>query len=436
MDIIVTRAQGPLVLSLTGKMDGFGSQKVSESLQTSLLDSDRSIIFDLSGVDYISSAGLRILQEAYRKMRERQGSVIICNVGEFVHNILKMGGFLQALTLCSTLDDALVHGQAAIPASKPSESDPSFFESETLEKGETTLHVMGNLSAINQGRVTIQDVRPLVFQKDEYQIGIGAVGNSVSDVEQNLGEMVTLHGSMMWVPADGNQTPDYFTGDIMSGGTVSRYSIFSVTQEGPFQCLLRMKNPEEGDVSIQRVADEVIQFSRNFWPDFRGICSVAMKATIGGLCTSDIVSPIIPTAREMSAKTAKPEATHSLYLIPGGDTLLEKVSHDDTKGRYHGQTVIAFGYIVDRERAGRVFPPEIIEQIALSSTPMHPSRIFINFSGAVLKDIPWNSGFDITTAITQGLEKGTMTAMHHLLGISNVRNATLVIAPVSSIHQS
>jgi len=436
MESVVSRTRGLLVIAVTGKMDGFGSQKVTESLQASLLDTDRVIVFDLAGVDYISSAGLRVFQEAYRKMRERQGTVTICNPGEFVLNVLKMGGFLEALTLCSTLEDALAEGSTDITAPGTAGDEDSFFESEILENGETNLQVTGSITAINQGRISTQDIHKTAYRSDEYEIGIGAVGNSVSDAEEILGNMVTMYGSVMWIPADGNQTPDYFTRDIMTGGGISRYAVFSAAQEGPFHYLLRLKRPGEGSVSMKTIADEILKFSREKWPDFKGVCSVSIKATIEGLCTSDIVSPVIASARDIASKDGMSDISHSLYQIPGYATLLEKVSLDDTTNRYRGETLLAYGYIVDLKTAGEKFSPGLIGRIALDSTPMHPARIYTNISGAVLRNIPWEPGHDITTLVTTGLEKGTMTAMHHLLGISTIRNATIAIAPISSIHPS
>jgi hypothetical protein len=245
--------------------------------------------------------------------------------------------------------------------------------------------------------------------------------------------MVALNGSVIWIPADGNQTSDYFTRDIMKSGDISRYAVFQVSQDGPFQYLLRVRAIKEGEYSIHFLAEEIMRFAKKTWPDFGGIFTVFMKAGIRGLCSSDIATSLIPAAREKSAHSEKAEIEHSLYRLPRKDSVLERISNDDIGNRYSGDTLFCFGYAVDLQAAQEKFSLPLIEQIAILSTPMHQTRIFTNISGVVLKDVPWDPSPDLTTQITNGLEKGSLISMHHLLGITTIRDVTIAIAPVSSI---
>ena len=53
---------------------------------------------DLQETDYISSAGLRVLLAAQKSMK-KQGSMVVTNVNEVIHEIFEVTGFLDILTI-------------------------------------------------------------------------------------------------------------------------------------------------------------------------------------------------------------------------------------------------------------------------------------------------------------------------------------------------
>ena len=58
----------------------------------------RQLILDLAGVDYISSAGLRVIMQAYKKMKEKDG-LRLRNVCGQVMDVLKLTGYSHVLTI-------------------------------------------------------------------------------------------------------------------------------------------------------------------------------------------------------------------------------------------------------------------------------------------------------------------------------------------------
>ena len=226
MDISIHRSDGPLTLILSGRMDGFGAQQVAEAIQNDLRESDREILFDLGGVDYVSSAGLRVFQEVYRKMQERKGTVSLCQVGEFPLKVLKMSGFLQAFSIYPTLKEALAHSVTR-PA-EHAEGKEGIFTATELTTGPVQLKVRGDISRIAAGEITSQDFMRIPYEKGRYSVGIGAIGTDGSAISDLAGEMLELSGSVIWVPADGNKTSDYITRDIMESGDLVHTGLFQV----------------------------------------------------------------------------------------------------------------------------------------------------------------------------------------------------------------
>ena len=60
-------------------------------------DTDKELIFDMSGVEYISSAGIRVLLGAYKKMNSHQGKMRIEKANDMVREVFEMTGLSDML---------------------------------------------------------------------------------------------------------------------------------------------------------------------------------------------------------------------------------------------------------------------------------------------------------------------------------------------------
>lgn len=86
-----------LTLALTGRLDTNSSPALEAELKQSVGDV-KELIFDFSGVEYISSAGLRILLAA-QKVMNRQGEMKLIGVNEDVMEVFEITGFSDILTI-------------------------------------------------------------------------------------------------------------------------------------------------------------------------------------------------------------------------------------------------------------------------------------------------------------------------------------------------
>lgn len=94
MDIVKTKENTKLTLSLTGRLDAQTSPQLAAELA---LDGVTELVFDLSGLEYVSSAGLRIFLQAHRTMMS-QGQMIVANVTPVVKKVLDLTGFGDIFT--------------------------------------------------------------------------------------------------------------------------------------------------------------------------------------------------------------------------------------------------------------------------------------------------------------------------------------------------
>lgn len=86
-----------LNIALVGRLDTTTSPELEKELKESL-DDIRELVFDFTHLEYISSAGLRVLLAAQKTMN-KQGSMTVCNVNETVMEVFEVTGFVDLLTI-------------------------------------------------------------------------------------------------------------------------------------------------------------------------------------------------------------------------------------------------------------------------------------------------------------------------------------------------
>ncbi|MBR3299635.1 MAG: STAS domain-containing protein [Clostridia bacterium] len=97
MEIIKKENGSALTLELRGRLDTITSPTLEAVINTEL-DGVQELTIDCSYLEYISSAGLRVLLSAQKKMNEK-GSMKVTNVNEMVGEIFEITGFCDILSI-------------------------------------------------------------------------------------------------------------------------------------------------------------------------------------------------------------------------------------------------------------------------------------------------------------------------------------------------
>ena len=96
MTINVERDFELVTLEITGRLDTTTAPNL-ESVINELPEDTKELIFDMSGVEYISSAGIRVLLGAYKKINSTQGKFRIEKANDVVREVFEMTGLLELL---------------------------------------------------------------------------------------------------------------------------------------------------------------------------------------------------------------------------------------------------------------------------------------------------------------------------------------------------
>lgn len=94
------------VINLRGKIDAANSDEADAELASIFEKGEKFYIFDLCGLEYISSAGLRVFLTASKKIKSGGGNFVFCEVSEEIRELFDITGLLHVFTLCGTLEEA------------------------------------------------------------------------------------------------------------------------------------------------------------------------------------------------------------------------------------------------------------------------------------------------------------------------------------------
>ncbi|MCR4585686.1 MAG: STAS domain-containing protein [Lachnospiraceae bacterium] len=97
MKITKTKEGSKLTIALEDSLNTNTAPELEAELQS--LDDVKELIFDLKDLNYISSAGLRVMFAAHKTMIKHDGRMVLKNACEEVKEILEMTGFRQVFTV-------------------------------------------------------------------------------------------------------------------------------------------------------------------------------------------------------------------------------------------------------------------------------------------------------------------------------------------------
>lgn len=98
MNITTTANGKELTIALEGRLDTTSAPELEKELGVKL-DGVESLILEFKDLRYLSSAGLRVLLAAQKKMNAQKGSMVIKHVNEMIMEVFEVTGFLDILTV-------------------------------------------------------------------------------------------------------------------------------------------------------------------------------------------------------------------------------------------------------------------------------------------------------------------------------------------------
>ena len=112
MNIHTEELDHAIVVSLEGRLNADSAVQLEEQIFPLPMD-HKHLLLDMSRVNYLSSAGLRVLLLLYRRVLEHNSRIALIGLSEEVRDIMAMTGFLDLFTIFDSRGDGLRSMRAA-----------------------------------------------------------------------------------------------------------------------------------------------------------------------------------------------------------------------------------------------------------------------------------------------------------------------------------
>ena len=107
MDITTSTTDTATIVQITGSLDTGTAPDAEEQLMGLIEAGSTKILVDFSTLDFISSAGLRVVLAASKKLRSAGGEIRLCSLNETVNEIFEVSGFSTILRVFPSSAEAL-----------------------------------------------------------------------------------------------------------------------------------------------------------------------------------------------------------------------------------------------------------------------------------------------------------------------------------------
>lgn len=95
------------IFSLKGRLDSSTSPQVEQKILEAIAQESKNIILDFSSLDYISSAGIRILVHCHKEIEKTHGQIFLTALPKPIENVLYITGFLPYFKVFEAQEQAL-----------------------------------------------------------------------------------------------------------------------------------------------------------------------------------------------------------------------------------------------------------------------------------------------------------------------------------------
>lgn len=106
MEITTEKKDNLMLINLTGKLDSITSPQLEDKLIKMIDEENYNIIFNCINLDYISSAGLRVLLVGAKKVKVKDGKIKLANLKKHIREVFEIAGFTAIFELYESVEEA------------------------------------------------------------------------------------------------------------------------------------------------------------------------------------------------------------------------------------------------------------------------------------------------------------------------------------------
>lgn len=298
-----------------GRLDEHWTGHLSDRLDEVIRTGAHRIRLNLSGVSYMSSAGIRVLVTFSKQLGELGGSFLVIEPSEMVRKVLDLTGLTPML---------MGAGFAGVPEAARSsverlESEHIVFEIFERAIAGFDCRLIGDPDHLANGGYREEHAHATPCDRNTVSLGLGAFGSGFEDCRDRYGEFLAAGGTAVYLPTDGSTVPDYLAAAEAFVPQVS--VLYGLACHGRFSAMARFEALNQSRiVSLSEIAGAALNIAR------AESAVVVLVAEAAGLVGASLRRPPtsattglfeIPGIRRWISFTSEPAFTGSLCLVAG-----------------------------------------------------------------------------------------------------------------------
>lgn len=216
-------SDGLTILKIEGRIDGLTSPDLEREFERITSSGKRIIGIDFSAVNYISSAGLRVLLQTQKTLIKISGELLIVGMPPNIFEVFNVSGLSSIFKIADSFS----------AFSQPSELKTSdvpltaeihglkieYLNKKNVERGK--LQIFGAQEKLSTASYTENDVIHIVPGKINCAAGLATLGNNYNDYKKLFGEAMIINGNFFYYPAVSSSRADYILTN--EAGTLDSY---------------------------------------------------------------------------------------------------------------------------------------------------------------------------------------------------------------------
>lgn len=319
MEILKSQTGATLELRLRGRLDASWADSLGQALDDAVRAGHHQVELNFAQVDYLSSAGLRMLLKHYKQLKAVHGRLTITEPNAATLAILKMAGFAQMLGASSPAAAAPAPGR---PEPVRVEKNGAVFQVHDQKPGATLeCALVGRPEKFFDSGFQAADCAAVNLPPGTFGLGLGAFGSGFDDCRERFGEFLAVAGAAMTLPTDGSNVPDFV---VAEQALVPELKVlYGLVGKGQFRHMLRFDARAEtpGVIALSDLVDAALGISGAPAAGFAvlaetaGLVGAALRRSPG---RADAGSPLaFPGVRDWLSFTTERTHERNLVLVAG-----------------------------------------------------------------------------------------------------------------------
>ncbi len=249
-------------ITMAGRIDALSYSNIQKVFEDLILAGERTLVVDMAGVNYVSSAGLRVFIVAQKELRKVGGEVVLAGITDPVFEIFRMSGFTQVFRTikeAGEIEELLGARSSGVGIVKRETFGISLeYMERKAEKG--SFLPVGDQSRAENASFREEDVTAVRPSDMVFGCGLAALGSSYGEYKDLFGEAMVVKNNFFFYPAVKQPSVDFVLNAHKDPGITYKV-LHGFGFNGEYRYVLSFQAGNEGAADLPSLINSFFEIS-------------------------------------------------------------------------------------------------------------------------------------------------------------------------------